>query len=157
MEIGTPLTGPFFNVTVAVPLYVLAMFFFVGLPVILKSVMLCLCGALPFNITILNVALNVGELEFTFLKSQAPESIHAGFPSFPFCKLAIVPDDCDCYALTIDAMLKNVIIAAVAATTITISGLVIKACFFGVIKNTAAQSFINTACAPYPLSFFHSE
>ena len=31
MEIGTPVTGPFFNVTVAVPLYVLAIVFFVRL------------------------------------------------------------------------------------------------------------------------------
>jgi hypothetical protein len=37
MEIGTPVTGPFFNDTVAVPLYVLAIFFFAGLPLILKS------------------------------------------------------------------------------------------------------------------------
>ncbi len=30
MEIGTPVTGPFFKVTVAVPLYVLAIVFFCG-------------------------------------------------------------------------------------------------------------------------------
>jgi hypothetical protein len=82
----------------------------------------------------LNVALNDGEVEFTFLKSQAPETIQAGFPSFPFCRLAIVPNlepGC-CCALTIDATLKDVIIAATAAITIIISGL---AClFFGIIK-----------------------
>jgi hypothetical protein len=40
---------------------------------------------------ILNVALNVGELEFKPLMSTIPEVTHAGFPSFPFCRLAIVP------------------------------------------------------------------
>ena len=96
----------------------------------------------------LNVALNVGDVEFTFLKSQAPETIQAGFPSFPFCRLAIVPNlepGC-CCALTIDATLKDVIIATTAATTIITSGLAIKTClFFGVINNTRAKSLINTA------------
>jgi len=118
MEIGTPVTGPFFNVTVAVSLYVLDTFFLAGLPVILKSVIVCLCGALPFNITMLNVALNIGDVEFIFLKSHMPETIQAGFPSFPFCRLAIVPNlepGCSC-ALTIDATLRDVIIATKAAT-----------------------------------------
>jgi hypothetical protein len=148
MEIGTPLTGPFFNDTVAVPLYELAIFFFVGLPVILKSVIVCLCGALPFNITMLNVALNVGDVEFTFLKSHTPETIQAGFPSFPFSRLAIVPnlEPGDYCAFTIDATLKDIIIATTAATRIIVSGLAIKTClFFGVIKNTSAKSLINTA------------
>src|SRR5947209_1867853 len=34
-------------------------------PAILKSVILCLCGAVPFNITILNIALKLGEVELT--------------------------------------------------------------------------------------------
>src|SRR5919198_2417016 len=92
IEIGTPVAGPFFSDTVAVPLYAVVLPFVVGLPFILKSVIVCLCAALPFNINILNVALNVGELEFIFLKSHAPEVTHAGFPSFPFCMLAIVPN-----------------------------------------------------------------
>src|SRR5919197_2821345 len=91
IEIGTPVAGPFFSDTVAVPLYAVVLPFVVGLPFILKSVILCLCAALPFNINILNVALNVGELEFKLLKSNTPEVTHAGFPSFPFCILAIVP------------------------------------------------------------------
>src|ERR671931_2054777 len=92
IEIGTPVAGPFFSDTVAVPLYAVVLPFVVGLPVILKSVIVCLCAALPFNINILNVALNVGELVFKLLKSHIPEVTHAGFPSFPFCMLAIVPN-----------------------------------------------------------------
>jgi hypothetical protein len=100
IEIGTSLTGPFFNVTVAVPLYVVVIPLFVGLPVILKSVIVCLWGAFPFSITILKVALKAGELELIFFNSHPPESIYSGFPSFPFCMLAIdpnlEPDVCDC-------------------------------------------------------------
>src|SRR5215469_3938048 len=92
MEIGTSLAGPFFNDTVAVPLYVVAVPLVVGLPVILKSVIVCLWGAVPSSITMLNVALKVGELEAIFFNSHSPASIHSGFPSFPFCMLAIVPN-----------------------------------------------------------------
>jgi hypothetical protein len=63
-----------------------AILFLIRLPLILKSVIVCLWGALPFNITILNVALKTGELELIFLKSQAPETIHAGFPSLKVLK-----------------------------------------------------------------------
>ena len=94
-----------------------------------------------------NVALNVGDVEFTFLKSQAPETIQAGFPSFPFCRLAIVADlePGDCCALTIDTTLEDVIIATTAATTIIVSGWAIEAClFFRVIKDTIARSLISS-------------
>src|SRR5919197_6306526 len=91
IEIGTPVAGPFFSDTVAVPLYAVVLPLVLGLPVILKSVIVCLCAALPFNINILNVALNIGELEVNPLKSHIPEVTHSGFPSFPFCILAIVP------------------------------------------------------------------
>ena len=80
MEIGTPATGPLFHFTVGVQLLVLAICFFAGLSVILKPVAVCSSDALPFDITMFKVALNVGEAEFTFLKSHA----RAGFQSFPF-------------------------------------------------------------------------
>ena len=138
-ETGTPVTGPFFNVTVAVPLYVVAVFFFVGLPLILKSVILCLWGALPFNITMLKVALNVGEVELIFLKSQAPETIHAGFPSFAFCRLAIVPDfEPVCCALNPDT--DDIIVAAAAAMNIADSNSLLS---FDIIKERRSISFIN--------------
>jgi hypothetical protein len=82
MEIGTSDTNgtgkmkPGVNDTVAVPLYVVVIPFFVGLPVILKSVIVCTWGAVPLNITIRNVALKAGELELIFLNSHAPEWIH---------------------------------------------------------------------------------
>jgi hypothetical protein len=63
MEIGTSVTNgtgrrnPGLNDIVAVPLYVVVIPFFVGLPVILKSVIVCIWGEVPSNITILNVAL----------------------------------------------------------------------------------------------------
>jgi hypothetical protein len=87
MEIGTSVTNgtgrrkPGRNDIVAVPLYVVVIPFFVGLPVILKSVIECICGEVPLNITILNVALKVGELELIFLNSHAPDSIHGTLSS----------------------------------------------------------------------------
>jgi hypothetical protein len=77
MEIGTLVTNgtrkmkPGVNDTVAVPLYVVVIPFFVGLPVILKSAIVCICGEVPLNITILNLALKAGELELIFLNSDA--------------------------------------------------------------------------------------
>src|SRR5215467_15734637 len=50
MEIGT-LNECIKAVKVAVPLYVLAMLLFVGLPVILKFVIVCIWGTAPFNVT----------------------------------------------------------------------------------------------------------
>jgi hypothetical protein len=73
-----------------------------------------LCNALPFSITISNTVLNVAvgrlvllvvvvlfaldddiiaapEVMFVKLPLHKPETIHAGFPSLSFCKLAIVP------------------------------------------------------------------
>jgi hypothetical protein len=87
METGTLVTNgtgrrkPGLNDIVAVPLYVVVIPFFVGLPVILKSVIVCICGEVPLNITILNVALKVGELELIFLNSHAPDSIHGTLSS----------------------------------------------------------------------------
>jgi len=87
METGTLVTNgtgrrkPGLNDIVAVPLYVVVIPFFVGLPVILKSVIACICGEVPLNITILNVALKVGELELIFLNSHAPDSIHGTLSS----------------------------------------------------------------------------
>jgi len=147
IETGTPATGPFFNDTVAVPLYVVDAPFVVGLPLILKSVIVCLWGALPFNITMLNVALNVGELELTFLKSHAPETIHAGFPSFPFCRLAIVPDfEPGCCALMTET--DDINVAATAAMTIADSNSFL---YFDIIKNRRTKSLINrtTRLLPY--------
>ena len=82
METGTLVTygtgrrKPGLNDIVAVPLYVVVIPFFVGLLLILKSVIVCICGEVPLNITILNVALKAGELELIFLNSHAPDSIH---------------------------------------------------------------------------------
>jgi hypothetical protein len=70
METGTLVTNgtgrrkPGLNDIVAVPLYVVVIPFFIGLPVILKSVIVCIWGEVPLNITIFNVALKAGELEF---------------------------------------------------------------------------------------------
>src|SRR5215469_8886806 len=116
LGMGTPILQRMHSakVTVAVPLYVVTIPLLVGLPVILKSVILCLCSAVPFNITIMNVELKAGELELTFLKSHTPESIHAGIPFLPFWILAIIPDlepeVCGCCAPAIDATVANVII-----------------------------------------------
>jgi hypothetical protein len=60
MEIGT--LKYIKAVKVAVPLYVVAMPLFVGLPVILKFVIVCIWCAAPFNVTIKNVELKSGEL-----------------------------------------------------------------------------------------------
>jgi hypothetical protein len=142
MEIGTLVIGVPFMITVAVPLYRATML--VKLPRdveacpaltdILKSFMVCIWGSLPFSIAIPNVELNVGKFVFIFLKSHAPESIHAGFPFLPFCILAIVPvavlSDTGHLALATDAMLADAIIATVAATTIMMIGLAIQACLF---------------------------
>jgi hypothetical protein len=82
MEIGTSITNgtrkikPGVNDTIAVPLYVVVIPFFVGLPVILKSVIVWICGAVPFVIIMPNVALKAGELELIFLNSHIPERIH---------------------------------------------------------------------------------
>jgi hypothetical protein len=142
LGIGTPILQRMHSakVTVAVPLYVVVRPFFVGLPVILKCVMVCLCSAVPFNITIMNVELKAGELELTFLKSHTPESIHAGVPFLPFWILTIVPDlepeVCGCCALAIDAAVANAIIITRPTPQVMISGLAIKAClFFCGIKN----------------------
>src|SRR5215813_11508572 len=87
METGTLITNgtgrrkPGLNDIVAVPLYVVVISFFVGLPVILKSVIVCICGEVPLNITILKVALKAGELELIFLNSHAPDSIHGTLSS----------------------------------------------------------------------------
>src|SRR5215469_3019341 len=110
--------------------------------------MVCIWGSLPFSIAILNVELNVGEFVFIFLKSHAPESIHSGFPFLPFCILAIVPvavlNDTGHFALAIDAMLADAIIATVAATTIMMAGLAIQAClFFRNNKNVRVKYIIN--------------
>ena len=115
---------------------------------ILKSFMVCIWGSLPFSIAILKVELNVGEFLFIFLKSHAPESIHSGFPFLPFCILAIVPvtvlSDTGHFALAIDAMLADAIIATVAATTIMMVGLAIQAClFFRNNKNVRVKYIIN--------------
>jgi hypothetical protein len=110
--------------------------------------MVCIWGSLPFSIAILNVELNVGEFVFIFLKSHAPESIHSGFPFLPFCILAIVPvavlSDTGHFALAIDAMLADAIIATVAATTIMMVGLAIQVClFFRDNKNVRVNYIIN--------------
>ena len=87
METGTLVTNgtgrrkPGLNDIVAVPLYVVVIPLFVGLPVILKSVIVCICGEVPFNITILNVALKARELELIFLNSHAPDVIHGTLSS----------------------------------------------------------------------------
>jgi hypothetical protein len=101
--------------------------------VILKSVIVCICGEVPLNITISNVALKAGELELIFLNSHAPDSIHrtlsSGRLELPYCRLAIVPnlepDICGCCACVIDIMLDDVIVTTTAATTIIIGSLVI--------------------------------
>jgi hypothetical protein len=83
MEIGTSVTNgtgrslPGLNDIVAVPLYVIVIPFFVGLPVNLKSVIVCICGEVPLNITIFIVALKAGELELIFFNYHAPDSIHS--------------------------------------------------------------------------------
>ena len=158
MEIGTLVIGVPFMITVAVPLYLVATL--VKLPRdveacpaltdILKSFMVCIWGSLPFSIAILNVELNVGEFVFIFLKSHAPESIHAGFPFLPFCILAIVPVaalSTEHLAPAIDAILADTIITTVAATTITIVGLAIKAClFFCNIKRHSITCYKHYLC-----------
>jgi len=67
LGMGTPILQRMHSakVTVAVPLYVVTIPLLVGLPVILKSVILC--SAVRFNITIMNVELKAEELELTFL------------------------------------------------------------------------------------------
>src|SRR5919202_3755215 len=45
--VGTSLTGPSFIVTVEVPLKVVELFATSGFPLILKSDIVCLCGAVP--------------------------------------------------------------------------------------------------------------
>ena len=107
--------------------------------------MVCIWSSLPFSIAILNVELNVGEFVFIFLKSHAPESIHAGFAFLSFCILAIVPvavlGDTGHFALAIGAMLADVIIATVAATTITMA---IRDCLcFRNNNNVRVKYFIN--------------
>jgi len=149
MEIGTSLTNgtgrrmPGLNDIVAVPLYVDVIPFFVGPPVILKSVIVCICGEVPLNITILNVALKAGELELIFLNSHAPDSIHrtlsSGRLELPYCRLAIAPnlepDIYGCCACVIDIMLEDVIVTTTAAITIVIGSLVINVCLLlGVTK-----------------------
>jgi hypothetical protein len=96
----------------------------------------------------LNVELNVGEFVFIFLKSHAPETIHAGFPFLSFCILATVPvavlGDTGHVALAIDAMLADAIIATVAATTIMMMiGLAIQACLYFRNKNVRVWYVIN--------------
>jgi hypothetical protein len=74
MEIGTSVTNGTgrrksgLNDIVTAPLYVVVIPFFVGLQVILKSVIVC--GEAPLNITILNIALKAGELELIFCNSS---------------------------------------------------------------------------------------
>src|ERR671933_1722844 len=109
---GTSLTGASFIVTVAVPLYTTVFLSGMDILVSVKLDISCLCNALPFSITMLNTALNVAvgrfvllvvlfaldddiiaaeDIRFVKLPLHKPETIHAGFPSLSFCKLAIVP------------------------------------------------------------------
>src|SRR5919202_1475566 len=110
---GTSLTGPSFIVTVAVPLYTTVFLSSTDVLVSVNFDISCLCPALPLSITMLNTALNVAvgrfvlvellpaldgddiiavsEVKFVKLPLHKPETIHAGFPSLSFCRLAIVP------------------------------------------------------------------
>jgi hypothetical protein len=110
---GTSLTGPSFIVIVAVPLDTFVFLSGIDILVNVKLDIWCLYNALPFSITILNTASNVAagrlfllvvvllaldddiiaavDVMFVKLPLYKPETIHAGFPSLSFCKLAIVP------------------------------------------------------------------
>jgi hypothetical protein len=61
------------------------------------------CSAI--QITILNVALNTGELEFILLKSQIPEVTHAGFSIFSIL-YAIVPNSAGFCAFALNGLQK---------------------------------------------------
>jgi hypothetical protein len=93
--------------------------------VILKSVIICLWPALQFNINILNVALNIGELEFRFLNSYIPEvTLQAFYPSFPFCMLAIAPNSLSGFcAFAIGSRLLLLLNTLVEATTINVDAI----------------------------------
>src|SRR2546421_12496575 len=104
---GTALTGPSFIVIVAVPFDTTVFSFGIDILVNVKLEISCLCIAVPFTITMSNIALNVAvgrfllvvvlllldiaEVRFVKLPFHKPETIHAGLPFLSFCKLAIVP------------------------------------------------------------------